>query len=376
MREPIGLLHLLNHKLLVVASLLLAAPTQAAAPPAILAADLPDLVAKVLPGVVNISSSQASRRSAHGWDAYLEFWGIPQERRQASLGSGFILDSDGYLLTNSHVVQDADEVLVTFMDKRTATARIVGTDQKMDIALLQLRRENPAQRKLQTAPKPTLTSVALGNSDAVRIAEAVFAVGNPFGLQHTVTTGIISAKNRTIGLGPFDNFLQTDASINPGNSGGPLFNLKGEVIGINTVIYSRTGQSGGLGFAIPINEAKTILADLKRYGRVPRPWLGILAERVTPAMAAYYGLPVDEGIVVYNLVASGPADRAGVRQGDVLLALGGQATLEPNDLERALSKHRPKERVKLKLQRGALVREIEIQLNELPRLDRLPPGII
>jgi len=210
----------------------------------------------------------------------------------------------------------------------------------------------------------------------VRIAESVFAVGNPFGLSHTVTTGIISAKNRTIGLGPYDNFLQTDASINPGNSGGPLFSMKGEVIGINTVIFSRTGQSGGLGFAIPSNEAKEILGDLKRFGRVPRAWLGILGQRLSPALAEYLELPFDEGVLVYNLVDGGPADRAGLRQGDVIVGLGGQTTMEPNDVERALSRRKPKDTIPLQVRRGKKQLNLEVKLQELPPLDNLPKGIL
>jgi serine protease Do len=204
----------------------------------------------------------------------------------------------------------------------------------------------------------------------------VFAVGNPFGLQHTVTLGIVSAKNRTIGQGPFDNFLQTDASINPGNSGGPLFNLKGEVVGINTVIYSRTGQSGGLGFAIPINEAKNIIPQLKRYGRVPRPWLGLLGERMNPQLQQYYRLDTPKGILVFNVVENGPADRAGLRQGDIIVEIDGTPVLEPNDLERALAKHLPTDHASVKIHRKRNLIESQIKLEELPKLERLPQGII
>lgn len=239
----------------------------------------------------------------------------------------------------------------------------------MDLALLQIRGQDgkvPSE----------LVAVPIGNSEAVRIAEPVFAVGNPFGLKHTVTTGIISAKNRTIGLGPFDNFLQTDASINPGNSGGPLFNFKGEVVGINTVIFSRSGQSGGLGFAIPSNEAKAIIPDLKRYGRVPRPWLGLLGERITPALARHYELPVEEGVLVYGLAEAGPADHAGLRRGDIIIGVDDQKVEEPNDIERFLGKKRPKDSVRLKIRRGSKSLSIPMKLEELPRLERIPQGVI
>lgn len=354
---------------LIITLMLVSEPPFALATP-VPPPNLPDIVEGTLPGVVNISSTVVGPTEIFGMNDFLRFWGIPQERKQTTLGSGFILDSDGYLITNNHVVEQADEVMVTLLDKRQFIARIVGKDPKLDVALLQLRDKD---RKAPKDLRPSKT----GNSDTVRIAEPVFAVGNPFGLQHTVTMGIISAKNRTIGLGPLDNFLQTDASINPGNSGGPLFNLKGEVIGVNTVIYSRTGQSGGLGFAIPMNEVLRILADLKQYGRVPRPWLGILAERVTPQVAAYYQLPVKQGVLIYNLVEAAPAMRAGVRRGDILVSLQGEKLDDPYDLEKFLFRHKPKEEITIEVQRGAKRMTVRLKLEELPpRIQQLPQGII
>jgi serine protease Do len=333
-------------------------------------ADLPDLVEKVLPGVVNISSTVVTNYYVFGWQDFLRGWGVPETRKQSSLGSGLLIDKNGFVLTNNHVVEHADEVVVTLIDKRAYKARIIGTDPKMDLALLQIHDRN---RK----PPEGLLALTLGDSEAVRIAEPVFAVGNPFGLQHTVTIGIISAKHRTIGLGPFDNFLQTDASINPGNSGGPLFNLKGQVIGINTVIRSNTGQSGGIGFAIPVNEAKQVLEDLKKYGRVPRPWLGILAERVTPQLQSYYHLPSDRGVIIYNLVEQGPADVGGIRLGDILTRVDGTDIEEPNDIERALSHHRPTDSVTIQVRRARKKLDFKLRLEELPRrIDHLPAGII
>lgn len=343
-----------------------------AAPAAALTTDLPDRVEKVLPGVVNISSITESQRMVFGMEDFFRFWGVPesQTQKQSSLGSGFIIDGEGYVITNSHVVENATQVLVTLVDKRTFPARLVGRDPKLDLALLQIRDKSG---KVPAGLHP----VSLGDSDSVRIAEPVFAVGNPFGLSHTVTMGIISAKNRTIGIGPFDNFLQTDASINPGNSGGPLFSLKSEVIGINTVIYSRTGQSGGLGFAIPVNQAKAVLDSLKRLGRVPRPWLGILGQSLTPAMANYYDLPVSHGVAVYNLVQGGPADRAGLRQGDILLSVQGLETRENLDVERGLAKLGPKDTVELKIRRGRKTLNLSVKLQELPpRLENLPKDIL
>lgn len=331
---------------------------------------LPDMVERISPGVVNVSSVTVMNYQVYGMDEFMRLWGIPQERKHTSLGSGFIIDEDGFVITNNHVVDQATEVLVTLSDKRQFKAKIIGKDDKMDLALLQLMDE---KRKVLTDLKP----VPLGDSDNVRIAETVVAVGNPFGLQNTVTRGIVSAQHRTIGLGPFDNFLQTDASINPGNSGGPLFNIRGEVIGINSAIRSETGQSIGLGFAIPINEAKKLLPDLKRYGRVPRPWLGILGERMSPQLQQYYELPSGKGILIFNLVSRGPADNAGLKRGDILTEIDGMEAQEPNDVERALAKHKPNDQIKLKFYRGTQKpREIQVKLEELPRLEKLPKGII
>lgn len=333
-------------------------------------AALPDLVEKVMPGVVNISSTTVVTQMVQGMDEFLRFWGVPQERKSTSLGSGFLIDKEGYILTNNHVVHQATEVMVTLWDKRQFKARIVGKDPKTDLALIQIRTPE------KTTP-PNLVFEPLADSDAIRIAETVFAVGNPFGLQHTVTIGIISAKNRTVGMGPFDNFLQTDAAINPGNSGGPLFNSKGEVVGINTMIFSRTQQSAGIGFAIPVNEAKRLLPDLKKYGRVPRPWLGVLGERMNPALAQYYRLPSDKGVLIYNLVQDAPADNSGIKQGDIVIAIDDEATLEPNDLERALSKKKPKETVTIKALRGRKTLTLKVKLEELPaRVEGLEKGLI
>jgi serine protease Do len=328
---------------------------KASAPP--ININLPDLVEKVLPSVVNVSSTQIRSYQVFGMDDFLNMWGVPQERKQkqTSLGSGFIISKDGYVLTNNHVVEHASEVEITLLDKRQFRAKIIGTDEKMDLALLQIRDKN-------FGIPSGLQAVTLGDSDATRIAESVFAVGNPFGLQHTVTVGIISAKHRTIGSGPFDNYLQTDASINPGNSGGPLFNFNGEVVGINTMIYSRVGQSGGVGFAIPTNEAKRHITDLQKYGRVPR--------------QAYFHLDTDEGVIVSNLVEDGPADIAGVKTGDVIINIDGASVKEPYDIDRILSKHRPKDEITLKIQRGRRQVDIPIKMSELPRLDKLPQGII
>ncbi len=327
--------------------------------------EIPDLVEKIQPTVVNVSSNTVVTYDVGGWADFMQFWGIPRERKQTSLGSGVILDGAGFVITNHHVVERADEVTVTLLDGRQLATRIVGRDAKLDIALLQIR--EPGK----------VIFAKTGDSEKVRIGESVLAIGNPFGLQHTVTMGIISAKNRTIGHGPLDNFLQTDASINPGNSGGPLFNLRGEVIGINTLIFSRTGQSGGLGFAIPINEVMGILGDLKKFGRVPRPWLGVLTERMTPQMMAYYKLGRPDGVLIYDLVQGGPANRAGLKQGDIIFKIEGKAIKSPDELEKAIVSKRPGGKIDVSVSRGRKALELSLPLEELPRkIQELPQGIL
>lgn len=336
---------------------------------AVLSTELPNLVEKILPGVANISSTKITKVMAYGMDEYFRLWGLPKEQPQSSMGSGFIISSDGYVITNNHVVDEADEVIVTLYNRKTYKAKIIGRDQKMDLALLRI-------RDTDGSVPADLVVATMGDSAKTRIAEPVFAVGNPFGLGHSVTTGIISAKNRTIGVGPLDNFLQTDASINPGNSGGPLYNFKGEVIGINTVIFSKSGQSAGLGFAIPVNELKAILEDLKKFGRVPRPWLGILGQPISSAIQAYYGLPVDHGIVLANLVQGGPSETAGLRIGDILVSVNAIDVRENSEVERELYKRKPGDTVNVKVMRKRKIFDLKVKLEELPKLNNLPQGII
>lgn len=331
---------------------------------------LPDLIERIGPGVVNISSTAIVANAPRGMEDFFKLWGIPEARKSTSRGSGFLIDKEGYVITNFHVVDEATEVMVNFADKREYKARIVGRDPKLDIALLQIR---DGDRKVPAA----LIPCELGDSNQVRIGQSVVAIGNPFGLQNTVTRGIISAKNRSIGIGPLDNFLQTDASINPGNSGGPLFNLSGEVIGINSAIYSPSGQSSGLGFSIPVNEAKKVIPDLKKYGRVPRPWLGILSERINLALAGHYQLPLSEGLLIYNLVEGGPADRSGIQQGDIVVSAAGHDIKETMELERELNRLKPTDTLKVVIQRGRKKLTLDVKLMELPpRFEKLPQGII
>lgn len=256
------------------------------------------------------------------FDEFFEkfFDGAPQrEREQHSLGSGFIFNEDGYILTNNHVVEKADEIIVRLSDKHKFKAKVVGSDPKTDVAVIKI-----------DSGGVKLPFVALGNSDAAEVGDWALAIGNPFGLEQTVTAGIISAKGRVIGAGPYDNFIQTDASINPGNSGGPLFNMAGEVVGINTAIFA-SGQ--GLGFAIPINMAKKLIPQLITHGKVTdRGWLGVMIQPVTEDLAKSFGLTGESGALVGDVVKGSPAEKAGIKRGDVILSFNGEKIDAANEL--------------------------------------------
>lgn len=262
-------------------------------------------------------------------DSFREFW-EPFERffspfpphsfRQKSLGSGVILDQQGYILTNNHVVENAEEIWVTLANEKEYRGTLVGADPKTDLALLKI--DGPEH----------LTVIALGDSDELHVGEWVLAIGNPFGLDHTVTAGIVSAKGRHIGRGSYDQFIQTDASINPGNSGGPLINLQGEVVGINTAIYSRTGGNVGIGFAIPINVAKELMPQLRTKGKVTRGWIGVMIQKVTPEVATAMGLADAQGARIAEIMPDGPAQEAGLTVGDVIVSFNGREVHDSSDL--------------------------------------------
>lgn len=287
---------------------------------------------KLLPSVVNISSTQKAAQAEDmpelpefpPGSPFEDFFKDFQDKRGdggdggeaqpvASLGSGFVIDAaKGYIVTNNHVIKDADEVRITFHDDTSLEAKIIGKDEKTDLALLQVKPEKP------------LVAVSFGNSDEMHVGDWVLAIGNPFGLGGTVTQGIISARQRDINAGPYDDFIQTDASINRGNSGGPMFNLKGEVIGINTAIFSPSGGSVGIGFAIPSNLAKPVVDQLLQYGRTRRGWLGVRIQTVTPEIAESLGLKDVQGALIASITPEGPAEKAKLEPGDVILEFNGQ----------------------------------------------------
>jgi serine protease Do len=278
------------------------------------------------------------------------FGGMPREYKQRSLGSGFIIDEDGYILTNNHVVEGADEIKLKLSDKHEFDAKIVGRDQRTDIALIKIKSGQG------------LPIARLGDSDKLEVGEWVMAIGNPFGLEQTVTVGIVSAKGRVIGSGPYDDFIQTDASINPGNSGGPLINVRGEVVGINTAIVAG-GQ--GIGFAIPINMAKNVIAQLKEKGKVTRGWLGVVVQTVTPDLAKSFGLKEGKGALVADVTKGGPAEEAGIEPGDVIVEFEGKEITEMNTLPRIVAETPIGKKVKVVVIRDGAKKELTVKIGEL-----------
>jgi serine protease Do len=295
-------------------------------------------VAKEVEGaVVNINTEQIIRNSSGSMqeDPFQQFFGgqdpfggffgrIPRDMKQKSLGSGFIVDPQGYILTNNHVIENASSIKVKLDDGHVMDAKVIGTDPQTDLAVLQIKGTN-------------LPTLKLANSDQVQVGDWVLAFGSPFGLEKTMTAGIISAKARVIGAGPYDNFLQTDAAINPGNSGGPLVNLNGEVIGINTMIASESGGFQGIGFAIPASMAGRVYHQIVGSGKVTRGWLGVTIQSMTPELAKSFNLPEDKGVLVADVQSNGPAAKAGIQSGDVILAYNGKELHSSNDLSLAVA---------------------------------------
>ncbi len=347
-----------------------------------------DLAEKLLPAVVNISSTQklavAEEDLGDGpgnpsnpglpempqfppgspfEEFFQEFMNRHGQDAQppvpaASLGSGFVIDADkGYVVTNNHVIKDADEVRVTFQDDTTVPAEIIGRDDKMDLALL----------KIKTTKK--LTAVKFGDSDKLRVGDWVLAIGNPFGLGGTVTAGIISAQQRNINAGPYDDFIQTDASINRGNSGGPMFDLDGEVIGINTAIFSPTGGSVGIGFAIPSNLASSVVNQLIQYGHTRRGWMGVRIQNVTDEIAESLGLDKTRGALIASVSPDGPADKAKLKAGDVVTEFDGKQVTAMRNLPRIVAETPIDKKVTLKYWRDGKEHEATVKVGELEKAE-------
>jgi serine protease Do len=322
-----------------LAGLAMLAITTTAAPARETPASFADLAEKLLPAVVNVSTTQTVEAErapempqfppgSPFEDFFKDFFDKQRPdtpRKATSLGSGFVIDSAGLIVTNNHVIADADEINVTLHDNNSYKAKVVGRDTKIDIALLKIE------------PRQPLTAVQFGDSDKMRIGDWVLAIGNPFGLGGTVTAGIISARARDINAGPYDDFLQTDASINRGNSGGPMFNMNGEVVGINTAIFSPSGGSIGIGFAIPSTMARNVIADLQKFGKTRRGWLGVRIQSVSEEIADSLSLKTPRGALVASISDGGPAAAAGIKAGDVILAFNGREVDEMKRLPRIVA---------------------------------------
>lgn len=333
-----------------------------------------DLAERLLPSVVNIATSQmvADRQGPDFQfppgspfeDLFRDFMDrngqggeqggpSPQKRRATALGSGFIISADGYIVTNNHVIDGADEISVRLHDGDTLDAKLIGRDPKTDVALLKVE------------PKEDLPFVKWGSSDDARIGDWAMAIGNPFGLGGTVTAGIVSARNRNINQGPYDDFIQTDASINRGNSGGPLFNLEGDVIGINSAIYSPSGGSVGIGFAIPSAIAQSVVDQLKEYGRTRRGWLGVHIQTVTEDIADSVGLDESTGAMVAGVSDEGPAKEAGIKQGDVILTFDGKEVESMRRLPRIVADTKIGKDVDVVIWRDGKKQTVQVELGEL-----------
>lgn len=328
-----------------------------------------DLAVKLKPAVVNISTTKTVHQQGgsafrspfgggdpferffRGDDFFERFFGdIPQrEFKQKSLGSGFIISHDGYIFTNNHVVEQADKILVKLSDGKEYEAKVIGKDAKTDIALIKIKSDK------------SLPVVEIGDSDKLRVGDWVIAIGNPFGLEQTVTAGIVSATGRVIGAGPYDNFIQTDASINPGNSGGPLFNMDGKVIGINTAIVA---QGQGIGFAIPINMANRILPDLKTKGKVTRGWLGVSIQDITEEIAKNLKHKETTGALIAEVFEGDPADKAGLKAGDIIIEVNGKKVKDSHELLVLVADLRVGEQVEIKALRDGQEKSFHVAVAE------------
>src|SRR5215468_1847608 len=316
----------------------------------------------VAPAVVNINtvsrgpSGRTPIEEFFGEEFFRRFFGEVPEREQVqkSLGSGVIVDPSGIVLTNAHVVERATDIEAVTADGKKHRAKVVGIDRRTDLAVLRLQGGGP------------YPAAALGDSDKLKVGDWVLAIGSPFGLQQTVTAGIISAKGRSIGQGLFDDFLQTDAAINPGNSGGPLVNMSGEVVGINSAILSRSGGNVGIGFSIPVNMAKRIYTELAARGKVTRGWLGVSIQPLTPELAKGFGLRDAKGVLISDVVQDSPAERAGIAAGDIITEFDKKKVDTPQDLQKAVAATVPGKGVPVKVWRDKSEKTLEIKIGETP----------
>jgi serine protease Do len=325
-----------------------------------------EVAASVKPAVVNISSTKTIKTSGiqspfSGDPFFRRFFGDdfghsgrPREHKQAALGSGVIVDKDGYILTNNHVINDADEIKVKLSDKREFKGKVIGSDPKTDLAVIKIDSNH-------------LPVIKLGDSEKLKVGETVIAIGNPFGLNQTVTSGIVSATGRAnVGIADYEDFIQTDAAINPGNSGGALVNVRGELVGINTAIFSTSGGYQGIGFAIPSSMARAVMDNLIKNGKVVRGWLGVSIQPVTPELAKQFEIKDDKGALVGDVVEDSPAEKAGLQRGDVIVKYDGHEVSDPSDLRNSVAGTAPGKKVTLSVIRDGKEQKVDVVVAELP----------
>ena len=318
-----------------------------------------------LPAVVHIYTTQAIRSQRHPLfddPIFRHFFGDRpdggKQQRNSGLGSGVIVSPNGYILTNFHVIEAADDIQVSLNDGKTYKAKVIGSDPESDLAILQIKAEK-------------LPAITFGQMENLGVGDVVLAIGNPFGVGQTVTMGIVSALGRShLGINTFENFIQTDAAINPGNSGGALVDTNGHLVGINTAIYSRTGGSHGIGFAIPVSSVRNIMEQIIQNGTVTRGWIGVEAQEITPELAESFGLPDSEGALIAGLMRNSPADIAGIRPGDVLLAVNSKPVKDPQVMLDLIAALKPDERANFRLRRDQNIVEVQVKIGKRPPLQR------
>ena len=350
----------LNRSVSVSGITLLEAPSVAAG--TVMPGSLSPAAKRAAPAVVSISIKQAVTKNPHQNDPWFRFFYGDREDDdpQGGLGSGVIVSPEGYILTNFHVIEGAQEIEVTLSDSRKATAKLIGADPDTDLAILRIQLDR-------------LPVIALGNSDSLQVGDRVLAIGNPFGVGQTVTSGIVSALGRNqLGINTFENFIQTDAAINHGNSGGALVDVQGNLLGINTAIYSRSGGNMGIGFAIPVSTARQVLEGIVKDGQVTRGWLGVEPTEITPEMAETFGLKQTQGVIITGVLQDGPAAKAGIKPGDVLLRVAGKDIQNVGELLTHIASLPPGQQVKVELARRNAAMTLDVTPAQRPKLKTTP----